>query len=615
MKNFFRILFFIICLLPLSNCVQSIQPLKEHDSFVTPQVFTNQIKNNNQLTIGEIQGASHFSPYVNQKVSGIVGIVTFVDKKGFYLQSLENDENPLTSEGIYVHLRSPIFESINPGEVVSVSGIVEEFIPGGKNTNNLSITQLDANNVTLISSNNKLPEPIILGESGFIPPDKNIDDDLFTVFDLSDGIDFYESLEGMLIQVNDAIVVGPTNSNGEFVIVGDKGSLSSGKNLRGGITLNENDFNPERIFIDCKNIPVPLVSVGDLFIKPIIGVLGYDFGNYRIYPIESNVPEFYRLDKQQFFRHHEDDFTVATYNVENLSPLDEKSRFERLAKDIVISLDLPDVVALQEIQDNNGFINDDIVQADLTYQLIINEIKKISGVNYKYINIDPIDDMDGGMEGANIRVAFLFRTDRDLVFDQIISNNSNLSIVKPADSNNITLTPNPVVIGTNDPAFQNSRKPLITNFWIKNRNLIIVNNHWVSKSSESPLFGSVQPISISNQRHQQSEVVRNFILQILELAPDTWIIVLGDFNDYYFSSSVKNMLSQTNLVNPIENLNINERYNYIYQGNSQNLDNILVSRSLYHFSNDFQIIHINAEYPNATRFSDHDPILISFSLK
>lgn len=595
--------------------MHSIQSFNEQDRFITPQVFINQLKNNNQITIGEIQGESHFSLYVNQKISGLVGIVTFIDGKGFYIQSLVNDENPLTSEAIYVHLRSPIFESINPGDVVSVSGIVEEFIPGGKNTNNLSSTQIVVNDVQLITSNNKLPEPILLGEYGLIPPDKIIDDDSFTFFDLSDGIDFYESLEGMLVQVNDAIVVGPTNSYGEIVVAGDRGFFSSGINSRGGITINENDFNPERTLIDFMDIPVPLVSVGDHFNKPIIGVLGYDFGNYRIYPIEPIVPKFYSLDKQQFFRHHDEDITIATYNVENLSPLDEKSRFEQLAKDIVISLDLPDVVALQEIQDNNGFINDDIVQADLTYQQIINEIKKISGVNYQYINIDPIDDMDGGMEGANIRVAFLFRTDRDLVFDQIISNNLNYSIEKPAESNILTLTPNPVVIGTDDPSFHNSRKPLIANFLIKNRNLIIVNNHWASKSSESPLFGRVQPISISNQRYQQSEVVRKFILQILELDPDTWIIVLGDFNDYYFSASVKNLLSHTNLVNPIESLNINERYNYIYQGNSQNLDNILVSRSLHHFSNDFQIIHINAEYPYGKRFSDHDPIIISFSLK
>jgi hypothetical protein len=36
-----------------------------------------------------------------------------------------------------------------------------------------------------------------------------------------DGIDFYESLEGMLVQVNNARVVGPPNDFGETSAVGD----------------------------------------------------------------------------------------------------------------------------------------------------------------------------------------------------------------------------------------------------------------------------------------------------------------------------------------------------------------------------------------------------------
>jgi hypothetical protein len=41
-------------------------------------------------------------------------------------------------------------------------------------------------------------------------PDEIVDNDSFSIFDPSeDAIDFYESLEGMLIEVNNAVVAGP----------------------------------------------------------------------------------------------------------------------------------------------------------------------------------------------------------------------------------------------------------------------------------------------------------------------------------------------------------------------------------------------------------------------
>ncbi|HSM26022.1 MAG TPA: endonuclease/exonuclease/phosphatase family protein [Anaerolineaceae bacterium] len=611
MKHFIKLLFLIFFSSFLSNCVYPIRELDDYDSLNPPINYLETLNGGNQISIGDIQGEGHVSPHLNNKIDGLTGIVTYVDGKDFYLQSLKPDDNALTSDAIYVHLRSPILVSINTGDIISVSGTIEEYIPGGKKSNNLSITQIVATQIEVISNKNKLPEPIIIGRAGFVPPNKIIDDDQFRYFDLSDGIDFYETLEGMLVQVNNAIVVGPTNFYGEIVVVGDNGSQSTGINSRGGITVNEDDFNPERIIIDFNNVPAPLVSVGDQFIDPIIGVLSYDFGNYRIYPIESITPVLRGLEKQQFSRNNEDDFTVATYNVENLSPLDEKARFEQLAQDIVFSLDLPDIIALQEIQDNNGFINDDIVSAELTYQIIIDEIEKISSIQYKFINIDPIDDMDGGLEGANIRVGFLYRTDREIIFENIKSNNP-ASIKRTQNSQLLEVIPNPTIIGTYDPSFINSRKPLIANFIVNNKNLLIINNHWVSKSGESPLFGSKQPVEVSDQRFQQSEVVKKFIQQVKELNPDSWIIVLGDLNDYYFSNPVKNLQIDTGMFNPIENLNMSERYNYIYEGNSQNLDNILVSQSLSQYMNNYQIIHINAEYPVSKKFSDHDPMIISF---
>jgi uncharacterized protein len=38
------------------------------------------------------------------------------------------------------------------------------------------------------------------------------------------------------------------------------------------------------------------------------------------------------------------------------------------------------------------------------------------GPAYQYRQLDPVDDQDGGEPGGNIRVGFLFRTDRGLSF-------------------------------------------------------------------------------------------------------------------------------------------------------------------------------------------------------
>ena len=49
----------------------------------------------------------------------------------------------------------------------------------------------------------------------------------------------------------------------------------------------------------------------------------------------------------------------------------------------------------------------------------------------------------------------------------------------------------------------------------------------------------------------------------------------------------------------------NERYSYDFEGNSQVLDQVLVSPSLLHPSPEYDSVHINAEFADQT--SDHDP--------
>lgn len=58
----------------------------------------------------------------------------------------------------------------------------------------------------------------------------------------------------------------------------------------------------------------------------------------------------------------------------------------------------------------------------------------------------------------------------------------------------------------------------------------------------------------------------------------------------------------------IKSLPRSERYSYVYQGNSQVLDQILTSPSIDDFQ--YDSVHINAEF--ADQNSDHDPQVLRF---
>jgi predicted extracellular nuclease len=63
-------------------------------------------------------------------------------------------------------------------------------------------------------------------------------------------------------------------------------------------------------------------------------------------------------------------------------------------------------------------------------------------------------------------------------------------------------------------------------------------------------------------------------------------------------------------------------YTYIYQGESETLDHILVTPPLFNLIEQVEALHINADYPplepddaSPQRVSDHDPLVVVFSTK
>jgi len=78
-----------------------------------------------------------------------------------------------------------------------------------------------------------------------------------------------------------------------------------------------------------------------------------------------------------------------------------------VANHIAKYLNTPDIMFIQEIQDDSGPIDDGVVSANLTLTTLVDAIQKESGILYSFIDIAPVDKQDGGQPGGNIRQAFL----------------------------------------------------------------------------------------------------------------------------------------------------------------------------------------------------------------
>ncbi len=587
--------------------------------------------------IHDLQSVSHLSPYNTQTVTNVPGIVTSLyyaggtTARGFYMQEATPDADDRTSEGILVFTSAAPTVAI--GDSVLVTGRVSEFRPGGNGgATNLTITEITGPTVTILSSGNPLPSPIIIGSGGRTAPTTVIEDDATGdvetsgVFDpANDGIDFYESLEGMRVQVNNAVVVGPTNQFGETVVLPDNGSGASVRTARGGIVIRPTDFNPERIILDDEiyrglQRPMPAMNVADQISGAAVGILDYSFGDFKLELTAAITPMPGGLTPEITSLTSTDQLRVATFNVENLNPTDPPSKFAALGAQVVNNLRSPDIIVIEEIQDNTGPTNDGVVNADVTWNYLVNAIATAGGPMYRFRQIDPVNNQDGGQPGGNIRQGFLFNPTRVSFVDRPSGSSTTANAVMCSEGE-AQLQYSPGRIDPTNAAWTASRKPLAGEFIFNFRRLIIIGNHFNSKGGDQPLFGHFQPPTLSSeaQRVQQATLVHDFVAQALACEVAANVITLGDLNDFEFSLPIQT-LKGTILDNLVETLPANERYSYVFTGNSQVLDQILVSHHLTTVASpQYDIVHINAEFfvnalPGSVRTSDHDPSLTALRL-
>ncbi|MDT9687716.1 endonuclease/exonuclease/phosphatase family protein [Streptomyces sp. P9(2023)] len=571
------------------------------------------------VRVHDIQGTTRTSPLVGTQVTGVTGIVTGVrtyGSRGFWIQDPQADDNPATSEGLFVFTSS--VPTVAVGDAVSVNGLVGEYVPGGLNSGNQSVTQISKPTVTVVSSGNPLPAPVTISAwsvpSTYAPEgDATAGGSIngLTLKPRSYALDYYESLEGTNVRVGTSRVVGATDPYSELWVTVKPWENS---NWRGGTVYGSyTSQNTGRLQIQSltpiAQQPFPKANVGDVLSGTTEGPLDFNqFGGYTLTARTLGTVVDRGLKREVTDRQRRDELAVATYNVENLDPSDPQEKFDALAAAVVDNLSSPDILALEEIQDNSGAKNDGTVAADQTVKKFTDAIVAAGGPAYEWRSVDPENNKDGGEPGGNIRQVFLFNPERVSFTDRAGGDTATATDVVRGTNGRPELTLSPGRIDPANTAWENSRKPLAGEFTFRGRTVFVVANHFGSKGGDESLTSHHQPPVRSSEakRLLQAQSVNAFVKDVLAIRKDADVLVVGDINDFEFSGTTKALTDGGALYPAVKSLPRSDRYSYVFQGNSQVLDQILTSPGIGRF--EYDSVHINAEF--ADQNSDHDPQIL-----
>ncbi len=512
------------------------------------------------VPIWAIQGPGTTSPYVRDPVS-TEGIVTgvFPNLQGFWIQETETDDDPNTSGGLFVLLEEMEIP-VALGDEVRLTGTVRE-------RSGQTLLQLEAaEDVTVLSSGNPLPEAVELD-----PP-----------ADQMESLAYYEALEGMLVQVTSPVVaVGPTSKYGETPLV--RASWGIRRVMRGdphGMLIFVDDGS-DTTHYDLTTLPFAL-QTGDTAVD-IRGPLAYTFENYKIEPISLPVVTMGDRPLPMLEPVVPGEFSIATFNVQDLfdsydphptdPPIPTTAQYKldlAWTANIIQAMGAPTVVGLQEVENLQ-------ILTDLT------EEPAISSYSYASVLIE-------GTDSRGIDNGYLVRGDQATL-------EGFAALVAPEG-----LTSRPPLLITVTVHLQD-----------RDSTVYVLNNHFTSMSGGE--------LPTEPRRTAQAAWNVELVEQILTREPDAHVAVLGDLNSFYHSPPMDEF-RKANMRHVYEFVEPDLPYTYIYQGESETLDHIWLTPSLYQHLVRVEVLHINADYAlpapgdtTARRVSDHDPLVAIFSLE
>jgi predicted extracellular nuclease len=521
------------------------------------------------VPVWAIQGEGFRSPLAFERIT-TQGLVTgvFPGLGGFFIQD-EPDDDPLTSDGIFVAWGDLELDMM-AGDSVVVSGTVREL--SGQTALQMAVTD----DLRVIARGQSLPVAVELD-----PP-----------ADAAEARAYYEALEGMFVQVTGpALAVAPTSKYGETVLVrADRGvtHLFQGEDDLNGLAIMVDD-GFSTTYTDRSQMPYA-IAAGDT-VRALIGPLAYTYDHYKLESVVTPNLQPSTFQPSNLRPVTFDEFSLMTWNVENLfdahsphpsdPPLPSQEQYAVSLVKVANTIEAagaPLVVALQEVE-NIGVLEDIATQdvlAPYAYQPVLIE----------------------GFDGRGIDVGFLIRSDRAEVLD-----------VQQRDA----------------PDGLTSRPPLIVQVAVQTKtgsvHLYVINNHFTSMSGGEQATNAI--------RVAQAEWNLTLLNEIRAADPGALVAIVGDLNSYLHAAPIEALRAGglQHVFDACERRDAaicpqGRPYTYIYQGEAQVLDHILVTPELAEMLERVFILHVNADYPlpypddtSPTHKSDHDPVVVFVALK
>jgi uncharacterized protein len=532
------------------------------------------------LAIHDIQGSGLATPYLGQDVI-TTGVVTGLKANGFFLQTPDDDvdDDPLTSQGLFVFTSA--IPAVAVGDGATVKGTATEFF---------NLTQIEATlpgDVTVTTTANPLPMPVVLTTTWLDP----------------NGLPTQlEPLEGMRVLAPSVVSVAPTNSFGEIdtVLTGVPRPMREPGigvslpvppdpvSLEVDCCIPRWDENPERIMINTTwitGMPGVHVTTNTAFLG-VTGPLDFAFGRYKILPDSPPAPINGGMSAMPVPAPGANEFTVASYNIQNFSGDETQQR--KAALHIRHVMRAPDII---------GVI----------------EIASLAALQGLAAQIDADAAADGEPPPAyeallvpatgSQHVGFLVKASRV----QVQSVSQELAGETLEGTTSVLHDRPPLVLrATIDPAGTHPGE------------VIVLVNHTRSFIGIERL--DAEGARVRAKRTQQAESLAQLLQTLQADNPGIPVISVGDYNAFEFNDGytdpiaiLKGLETDTNVVvvqgspdlvepdfvNLTDTLPAAERYTYIFEGTPQALDHVLVNTVGLGLFQRYAVARSNADFPRS----------------
>ena len=600
------------------------------------------------VPINAIQGSGLISP-LNASIVTTEGVVTAQKfNNGFFLQSEGGDGNPATSEGIFVFTSTAPPATAALGNRVRVTGTVAEFTPS-TNLNQLSITQLTlVTSIQVLATNVALPAPVELTSADFgataLPGTAEKYENMRVraassrAVAAADGFITESSATSGTTGVFHVVLSGvnrPTRETGIGVL--DVFPIPGGK------TPPRFDTNQERLMVRSRGQvgATPIALDADAEITNLVGVLDYFSGTWALLPDTLAPPTVVggktptAVDTARY-----EDVTIGAFNLlrffdevnnSNGAPtLTAAALDKRLTKTSLAICDFlkaPDILGVVEVENLR------------VLGLLADRINATCASAPAYVPY-----LVQGNDAGGINVGFL-------VSNRSVGAVNRVEVLEAVQFGKTTLFTAPDA----STSLLNDRPPLLLRAIVHQDNgaafpVTAVVNHLrslIGIDDSSPGSGGwpTESERVRNKRAQQALFLANLVEARQQADANERIVLLGDFNAFEFSDGYADVMGiirgneaaepnvLTYVASPITAPLIDgselivdpaEVYSYVFAGNTQTLDHVLVNEELVLDSADLVVDHarINADFGvhnygvagNAIRVSDHDPVRLAISV-